>query len=119
MQEEIFGPIVTVYVYPDQDFIQTLRLVSSSSFALTGAIFATDQSAISEASKILRQSAGNYYVNDKCTGSVVGQQPFGGARLSGTNDKPGGPHYPLKFTSPIAIKTTHAPLTQWTYPHML
>ncbi|XP_070561889.1 delta-1-pyrroline-5-carboxylate dehydrogenase, mitochondrial-like isoform X2 [Ptychodera flava] len=119
MQEEIFGPVLAVYAYPEKDSKDIIQLVNKTSpFALTGAVFAQDQTFIEEASKALRQSAGNFYINDKCTGSVVGQQPFGGARLSGTNDKAGGPHYCLKWASPVAIKDTKVPLTQWKYPHM-
>ncbi|XP_077998047.1 delta-1-pyrroline-5-carboxylate dehydrogenase, mitochondrial-like isoform X2 [Glandiceps talaboti] len=119
MQEEIFGPVLTVYVYPDKDYKEVLQLVNETSpFALTGSVFALDQKIVDEASQVLRQSAGNFYINDKSTGSVVGQQPFGGARVSGTNDKAGGPHYCLKWVSPMSVKETKVPLTGWTYPHM-
>ncbi|MED6285436.1 Delta-1-pyrroline-5-carboxylate dehydrogenase, mitochondrial [Characodon lateralis] len=119
MNEEIFGPVLTVYVYPEKNYQEVLRLVDSTSpYALTGSVFAHDQMVIDEASRVLRNAAGNYYVNDKSTGSVVAQQPFGGARASGTNDKPGGPHYVLRWTSPRVVKQTHVPLTEWKYPYM-
>lgn len=119
MSEEIFGPVLTVYVYPDKDHQEVLRLIDNTSpYALTGAVFAKDQSVLDEAAVLLRNAAGNYYVNDKSTGSVVAQQPFGGARASGTNDKPGGPHYVLRWTSPQVVKQTHVPLTEWRYPYM-
>ncbi|TRY99941.1 hypothetical protein DNTS_008425 [Danionella cerebrum] len=119
MNEEIFGPILTVYVYPENDYKQVLHLIDNTSpYALTGAVFSQDQAVIEEAGKALRNAAGNYYVNDKSTGSIVAQQPFGGARASGTNDKPGGPHYVLRWTSPQVVKQTHVPLTDWKYPYM-
>ncbi|CAL9704515.1 unnamed protein product [Knipowitschia caucasica] len=119
MREEIFGPVLTVYVYPEDDYKNVLSLIDSTSpFALTGAVFAQDKNVIDEAARALRNAAGNYYVNDKSTGSVVAQQPFGGARASGTNDKPGGPHYVLRWTSPQVVKETHVPLTEWKYSYM-
>lgn len=119
MSEEIFGPVLSVYVYPEDEYREVLQLIDSTSpYALTGAVFAQDKAVIDEAAKVLRNAAGNYYVNDKSTGSVVGQQPFGGARASGTNDKPGGPHYVLRWTSPQVVKQTHVPLTDWKYPYM-
>ncbi|XP_060925005.1 delta-1-pyrroline-5-carboxylate dehydrogenase, mitochondrial [Limanda limanda] len=119
MNEEIFGPVLTVYVYPDNDYKEVLQLIDNTSpFALTGAVFAQDQSVIDEAAAALRNAAGNYYVNDKSTGSVVAQQPFGGARASGTNDKPGGSHYVLRWTSPQVVKQTSVPLRGWSYPYM-
>ncbi|KAG8506624.1 Delta-1-pyrroline-5-carboxylate dehydrogenase, mitochondrial [Galemys pyrenaicus] len=119
MKEEIFGPVLTVYVYPDDKYRETLRLVdSTTSYGLTGAVFAQDKDVVREATKMLRHAAGNFYINDKSTGSVVGQQPFGGARASGTNDKPGGPHYVLRWTSPQVIKETHQPLGDWRYAYM-
>ncbi|XP_036602840.1 delta-1-pyrroline-5-carboxylate dehydrogenase, mitochondrial [Trichosurus vulpecula] len=119
LKEEIFGPILTVYVYPERQYKETLRLVDSTSpYGLTGAVFAQDKNIIDEATKILRNAAGNFYINDKSTGAVVGQQPFGGSRVSGTNDKPGGPHYVLRWTSPQVIKETHAPLGDWKYSYM-
>ncbi|KAM8868173.1 delta-1-pyrroline-5-carboxylate dehydrogenase, mitochondrial [Synchiropus picturatus] len=119
MNEEIFGPVLSVYVYPDDDYKQVLQLIDSTSpYALTGAVFAKDESVVEEASKVLRNAAGNFYINDKSTGSIVAQQPFGGARASGTNDKPGGPHYVLRWTSPQVVKETHVPLREWKYPYM-
>ncbi|XP_008319485.1 delta-1-pyrroline-5-carboxylate dehydrogenase, mitochondrial [Cynoglossus semilaevis] len=119
MKEEIFGPILSVYVYPEQKYREVLQLIDSTSpYALTGAVFANDQKVLDEASIILRNAAGNFYINDKSTGSVVAQQPFGGARASGTNDKPGGPHYILRWTSPQVVKQTHVPLRGWRYPYM-
>ncbi|XP_048470926.1 delta-1-pyrroline-5-carboxylate dehydrogenase, mitochondrial isoform X2 [Rhincodon typus] len=119
MKEEIFGPVVTVYVYPENKYQEILHLIDTSTpYGLTGSVFAQDKNVIAEASKILRYSAGNFYINDKSTGSVVGQQPFGGARISGTNDKAGGPHYILRWTSPQSVKETHVPLTKWRYPYM-
>ncbi|KAM4613490.1 delta-1-pyrroline-5-carboxylate dehydrogenase, mitochondrial [Polymixia lowei] len=119
MNEEIFGPILTVYVYPEKNYKEVLHLIDNTSpYALTGAVFAQDKSVIDEAARALRNAAGNYYVNDKSTGSIVAQQPFGGARASGTNDKPGGPHYVLRWTSPQVVKQTHVPLREWKYPYM-
>ncbi|XP_007506163.2 delta-1-pyrroline-5-carboxylate dehydrogenase, mitochondrial [Monodelphis domestica] len=119
MNEEIFGPILTVYVYPEGQYREILQLVDSTSpYGLTGAVFAQDKNVIDEATKILRNAAGNFYINDKSTGSVVAQQPFGGSRASGTNDKPGGPHYVLRWTSPQVIKETHSPLGDWRYSYM-
>lgn len=119
MNEEIFGPVLAVYVYPENSYKEVLELIDTTSpYALTGAVFAQDQTVIDEAAKALRNAAGNYYVNDKSTGSVVGQQPFGGARASGTNDKPGGPHYVLRWTSPQVVKSTSVPLKDWKYSYM-
>uniref|UniRef100_A0A672ZE51 Multifunctional fusion protein n=1 Tax=Sphaeramia orbicularis TaxID=375764 RepID=A0A672ZE51_9TELE len=119
MNEEIFGPVLSVFVYPENNYKEVLHLIDNTSpYALTGAVFAKDESVIAEAAKTLRNAAGNYYVNDKSTGSVVAQQPFGGARASGTNDKPGGPHYVLRWTSPQVVKQTHVPLKEWKYTYM-
>jgi len=119
MQEEIFGPMLSVYVYEDEDYKSIIDLIDSTSpYALTGAVFAKDEQVVQEAMSKLRDSAGNFYINDKSTGSVVGQQWFGGARKSGTNDKPGGPHYVNRWVSPQAIKRSHVPLTDWKYPSM-
>uniref|UniRef100_A0A8C9WAZ7 Multifunctional fusion protein n=1 Tax=Scleropages formosus TaxID=113540 RepID=A0A8C9WAZ7_SCLFO len=119
MNEEIFGPVLTVYVYPENQYTDVLRLIDNTSpYALTGAVFARDKNVLDEAAKVLRNAAGNYYVNDKSTGSIVAQQPFGGSRASGTNDKPGGPHYVLRWTSPQVVKETHIPLREWKYPYM-
>ena len=119
MREELFGPVVTVYVYDEADFEPTLELVDSTSpYALTGAIFAQDRYAIDLASKKLVNAAGNFYINDKPTGAVVGQQPFGGARASGTNDKAGSPLNLLRWVSPRAIKETFVPVTDYRYPFL-
>ncbi|XP_027023615.2 delta-1-pyrroline-5-carboxylate dehydrogenase, mitochondrial [Tachysurus fulvidraco] len=119
MNEEIFGPVLTVYVYPENDYRKVLELIDNTSpYALTGAVFAQDKAVLDEAAKALRNAAGNFYVNDKSTGSVVAQQPFGGSRASGTNDKPGGPHYVLRWTSPQVVKETHVPLRDWKYSYM-
>jgi 1-pyrroline-5-carboxylate dehydrogenase len=116
---EYFGPILSVYVYDDGDFDDVVRQAESAApYALTGSIFATDRKVIDEASKTLRYAAGNFYVNDKPTGAVVGQQPFGGARASGTNDKAGSWHNLLRWVSPRTIKETFVPPTDHTYPHM-
>ncbi|XP_073839814.1 delta-1-Pyrroline-5-carboxylate dehydrogenase 1 [Musca autumnalis] len=119
MTEEIFGPVLTVYVYKDADLQKTMNLVhTSTQFALTGAVFAQDESFLKHALEEFKMAAGNFYINDKSTGSVVGQQPFGGGRMSGTNDKAGGPHYILRWTSPQAIKETFVPLRDIEYPYM-
>ena len=119
MCEEIFGPVLTVYVYPDAEYSATLNLIdSTSSYALTGAVLATDRYAIEEATKTLRNAAGNFYINDKCTGAVVGQQPFGGGRASGTNDKAGSMINLLRWVSPRTIKETFVPATDYRYPFL-
>lgn len=119
LQEEIFGPIVTVYVYPDEKYKDVAKLASETSpFALTGAIYAEDEDVVKELSEVFHDCAGNFYVNDKSTGSVVGQQPFGGSRLSGTNDKAGGPYYLLKFVSPQSVKTRVIPKKTWKHPSL-
>ncbi|KAJ3652450.1 hypothetical protein Zmor_018412 [Zophobas morio] len=119
MTEEIFGPVLSIYVYKDNKLEETVGLVgTSTAFALTGAIFAQDEKWLRYAIEELKMTAGNFYVNDKSTGSVVGQQPFGGARLSGTNDKAGGPHYVLRWGNPQAVKETFVPLTEVSYPYM-
>lgn len=119
MREEIFGPVLSLYVYPDKDLPQVLDLVSTSTdYALTGAIFAQDKKFLKSATERLKYAAGNFYVNDKSTGSVVGQQPFGGSRMSGTNDKAGGPHYLLRWASPQNVKQTFVPQTGVKYPYM-
>ncbi|XP_032525789.2 delta-1-pyrroline-5-carboxylate dehydrogenase, mitochondrial [Danaus plexippus] len=119
MTEEIFGPVLTMYVYEDRDLDQALGLVGSSTkFALTGAVFATDQKFLESAFEELKMTAGNFYLNDKSTGSVVGQQPFGGGRMSGTNDKAGGPNYVMRWTTPQSIKETFVPLKDIDYPYM-
>jgi len=119
MCEELFGPVLSVHVYPDAKWRETLDLVDRTSpYALTGAVFARDRAAVAEASEVLRQAAGNFYVNDKPTGAVVGQQPFGGARASGTNDKAGSILNLLRWVSPRSIKETLVPPTDWRYPFM-
>jgi 1-pyrroline-5-carboxylate dehydrogenase len=119
MRTEYFGPILSLFVYEDADFEQVLDVVDNSTdYGLTGAVFATDRSAVARAAHGLRFAAGNFYVNDKPTGAVVGQQPFGGARASGTNDKAGSALNLLRWTSPRSIKETFVPPTDWRYPHM-
>ncbi len=119
MRRELFGPILTVFVYEDARWDEVLDLVDTTSpYALTGAVFATDRTAIVEASERLRQTAGNFYVNDKPTGAVVGQQPFGGARASGTNDKAGSAQNLLRWLSTRSIKETFDPPTDHRYPSM-
>ncbi|MGH3693288.1 MAG: L-glutamate gamma-semialdehyde dehydrogenase [Pseudonocardiaceae bacterium] len=116
---EYFGPILAVHVYPDSDYPAILDVVDSTSpYALTGAVFATDRAAVEQAQAALRFAAGNFYVNDKPTGAVVGRQPFGGSRASGTNDKAGSALNLLRWTSPRTIKETFTPPTDHTYPHM-
>ncbi|MDQ6649823.1 MAG: L-glutamate gamma-semialdehyde dehydrogenase [Actinomycetota bacterium] len=116
---EYFGPILGVYVYDDREYDAVLRQAADiARYALTGAFFARDRAAVAAASQVLRFSAGNFYVNDKPTGAVVGQQPFGGARASGTNDKAGSPLNLLRWVSPRTIKETFAPPTDHRYPSM-
>ncbi|HWL40831.1 MAG TPA: L-glutamate gamma-semialdehyde dehydrogenase [Gemmatimonadaceae bacterium] len=117
--EEIFGPVVTAHVYPDAKWEETLRIVDQTSpYALTGAVFSRDRQAIRQASLLLRNAAGNFYINDKPTGAVVGQQPFGGARGSGTNDKAGSKLNLVRWISPRTIKETFSPPTDYRYPFM-
>ena len=119
MVEEIFGPVLTIYVYDDNKFEETLKLCDESSpYALTGAIFAKSEENIETAYNALRFTAGNFYINDKPTGAVVAQQPFGGARASGTNDKAGGPLNLLRWISPRSVKRTNMEIHDWTYPFM-
>lgn len=119
MVEEIFGPVVSLYVYPDKEYEATLEVCDQAApYALTGSIFARDRAAIATASQKLRHAAGNFYVNDKPTGAVVGQQPFGGSRGSGTNDKAGSPLNLLRWTSPRTIKETFVPPTALGYPFL-
>lgn len=119
MQEEIFGPIASLFVYDEHRWEEALDLVDTTSpYALTGAVFATDRVAVHQATEALRGAAGNFYVNDKPTGAVVGQQPFGGGRASGTNDKAGSLLNLLRWTSPRAIKETFDPPTDWRYPFL-
>merc|ERR1711877_29509 len=119
MVEELFGPVLTVYVYPDSKIEETMKICDSTSpYGLTGAFFGQDRFAINQANHLLRNASGNFYINDKSTGAVVGQQPFGGARMSGTNDKAGGPHYMLKWASAQSVKQTFVPLHAVAYPYM-
>jgi 1-pyrroline-5-carboxylate dehydrogenase len=119
MAEEIFGPVLTLYVYADADFEETLAICDRTSpYALTGAIFARDRRAIATARRLLVNAAGNFYINDKPTGAVVGQQPFGGARASGTNDKAGSQLNLLRWLSPRTIKETFVPPKNYRYPFM-
>ncbi|MFH5883241.1 L-glutamate gamma-semialdehyde dehydrogenase [Halalkalibaculum sp. DA3122] len=119
MQEEIFGPVLTVYVYEDDQFEETLELCDTTSpYALTGAIFARDRDVLQQMSDSLRQAAGNFYINDKPTAAVVNQQPFGGARKSGTNDKAGSAANLMRWLSPRSLKESTVPPKDWTYPYM-
>ncbi len=119
MCDEIFGPVVTMYVYPDAEWSETLELVDQTGeYALTGAVFSKDRAAVLEANKALRFAAGNYYINDKPTGAVVGQQPFGGARASGTNDKAGSKMNLLRWVSARTMKETFVSPTSYGYPFM-
>lgn len=117
MVEEIFGPVLTVFVYQDEEYEQTLKLIDSTSiYGLTGAIFASERTALIKATNALRNAAGNVYYNEKCTGAVVGQQPFGGGRASGTNDKAGSISIFYRFVSPRSIKENFVNLENYLYP---
>jgi 1-pyrroline-5-carboxylate dehydrogenase len=119
MCEEVFGPVVSLYAYPDAEWEETLKIVDRTSpYALTGAVFANDRAAVLQADRALRNAAGNFYINDKPTGAVVGQQPFGGARGSGTNDKAGSILNLVRWISPRTIKETFAPPHSFEYPFM-
>jgi 1-pyrroline-5-carboxylate dehydrogenase len=119
MEEEIFGPVITVYIYPDNQYEEVLHLCDETSpYGLTGAIFAKDRNAIVKATEILTNAAGNFYINDKPTGAVVGQQPFGGSRASGTNDKAGSMINLMRWVSPRAIKENFVPSENYRYPFM-
>ena len=119
MKRELFGPILSVYVYDDADLEEAIDLCANGSeYALTGAIFAQDRLTINMLSERLRFAAGNFYVNDKPTGAVVGQQPFGGSRASGTNDKAGSILNLIRWVSPRTIKETFVPATDWRYPFL-
>ncbi|MCZ6693626.1 MAG: aldehyde dehydrogenase family protein, partial [Bacteroidetes bacterium] len=120
MCEEIFGPVITIYVYQSERFEEALELVDTTSpYALTGAVFSQDRYATELASRKLVNAAGNFYINDKPTGAVVGQQPFGGARASGTDDKAGSMINLLRWVSPRTIKETFVPSKDFRYPFML
>ncbi len=119
MVEELFGPVLSIYVYEDSKWSETLTIIDETSvYALTGAVISQDRYAIAEATHALRNAAGNFYINDKCTGAVVGQQPFGGARGSGTNDKAGSMINLLRWVSPRTIKETFDPATDYRYPFL-
>ena len=119
MCEELFGPILTIYVYDQNKFEETLNLLDSTSpYSLTGSIFAQDRYAVELATRKLTNAAGNFYINDKPTGAVVGQQPFGGSRASGTNDKAGSLLNMMRWASPRSIKETFVPPTSHRYPFM-
>ncbi|KAL3317325.1 Delta-1-pyrroline-5-carboxylate dehydrogenase, mitochondrial [Cichlidogyrus casuarinus] len=119
MTDDIFGPVVTVFVYEENRLSEALDLVDSTSdYALTGSIFAKDEQFIKSTKDRLIDCTGNLYINAQSTGSIVGQQPFGGARLSGTNDKAGGPQYVSRFCSPLSIKTQQKPIQHWRQAHM-
>jgi len=119
MEEEIFGPVMTIYIYEDEKFDETLKICDQTSpYALTGAIFSSDKYALMKACKALRYAAGNFYFNDKPTGAMVGQQPFGGARASGTNDKAGSHLNLLRWVSPRTVKETLVPATDFAYAYM-
>jgi 1-pyrroline-5-carboxylate dehydrogenase len=119
MQEEIFGPVLTIYVYEDDKFDEALDLCDTTSpYALTGAIWAKDRYALIKMSDKLRNAAGNFYINDKPTAAVVGQQPFGGGRASGTNDKAGSAMNLLRWMSVRTMKETFDPPKDWKYPFM-
>jgi 1-pyrroline-5-carboxylate dehydrogenase len=119
MKEEIFGPVMTIYLYEDEKYEGTLKLCDETSpFGLTGSIFSNDKYAMVKACRVLRYAAGNFYINDKPTGAMVGQQPFGGARASGTNDKAGSYLNLVRWVSPRTIKETLIPATDFKYPFM-
>jgi 1-pyrroline-5-carboxylate dehydrogenase len=119
MCEEIFGPVLTMYIYPEKKYSETLHLVDETSpYALTGAIISADRAAIVEATQVLKHAAGNFYINDKPTGAVVGQQPFGGGRASGTNDKAGFMLNLNRWLSVRTVKETFEPPKDYRYPFM-
>jgi len=119
ISEEIFGPVLTLYVYPDAQYSETLRLCDATSpYALTGAVFGRDTAAVAQAERALRWSAGNFYINDKPTGAIVARQPFGGARRSGTNDKAGSVLNMLRWLTPRNIKETAVQPEGWRRPFM-
>jgi 1-pyrroline-5-carboxylate dehydrogenase len=119
MCEEVFGPVLALHVYPERDWERIMDVVDAGTpYALTGAVFSNERKPIVEADRRLRNSAGNFYINDKPTGAVVGQQPFGGGRASGTNDKAGSVLNMVRWISPRAIKETLAPAQSFEYPFM-
>jgi 1-pyrroline-5-carboxylate dehydrogenase len=119
METELFGPVITIYVYEDAKWAETLTLIDQTSeYALTGAVLSTDRYAIEEATVALQNAAGNFYINDKPTGAVVGMQPFGGARASGTNDKAGSAQNLLRWVSPRTIKETFVTPEHYSYPFL-
>ena len=119
MEVELFGPVLTVYVYDDDKYEETLKLCDQTSpYALTGGVFGTDRQAINLAHETLVNAAGNFYINDKPTGAVVGQQPFGGSRASGTNDKAGSFLNLIRWVSPRTTKENLTPSLDYQYPHM-
>jgi 1-pyrroline-5-carboxylate dehydrogenase len=119
MKEELFGPVVTTYVYEEARWDDTLDLIDKGApYGLTGAVFSEDRAAVDQAQERLRYAAGNFYVNDKPTGAVVGQQPFGGSRASGTNDKAGSMWNLIRWVSPRSLKETFIPAKDYRYPFM-
>ena len=119
METELFGPVITIYVYEDAKWEETLELVDTTSeYALTGAVFSQDRYAIEVATTKLQNAAGNFYINDKPTGAVVGQQPFGGGRASGTNDKAGSKMNLLRWTSVRSVKETFVSPKDYKYPYL-
>ena len=119
MEEELFGPVLTIYVYPDDKMYETIDILNDTSvYGLTGAVFAKDRYIIEELTNLLVNTAGNFYINDKPTGAVVGMQPFGGARGSGTNDKAGSLLNIIRWASPRAIKENFVPPADYRYPFM-
>jgi 1-pyrroline-5-carboxylate dehydrogenase len=119
METELFGPVMSVYVYDDAKFDETLKLCDETSvYGLTGSIFANDKEAVVKATETLKYAAGNFYINDKTTGSLVGQQPFGGSRASGTNDKVGSAFNLIRWVNPRSIKDNYSPPADVNFPHM-
>jgi len=119
METELFGPVLTIYIYEDAQWNETLKLIDQTSeYALTGAVFSRDRYAVVEAANALQNAAGNFYINDKPTGAVVGMQPFGGARASGTNDKAGSAQNLLRWVSPRTIKETFVTPEDYRYPFL-
>jgi len=119
MEEEIFGPVITIYIYQDDELDEAVKLCETTSpYALTGAVWGQDREVLAKLTDALRNAAGNFYINDKPTGSIVGQQPFGGGRASGTNDKAGSAMNLARWMSMRAIKETMVPPADWRYPFM-